>query len=37
MSQKTQGNNMHVCKATVKDYEKKKIKYFKNPELFPDF
>jgi hypothetical protein len=25
---------MHVCKPTIQDYEKK---YFKNPELFPDF
>jgi hypothetical protein len=26
--------SMPVCKATIQDYKKK---YFKNPELFPDF
>jgi hypothetical protein len=26
--------SMHVCKATIQVYQKK---YFKNPELFPDF
>jgi hypothetical protein len=25
--------SMQVCKATIQDYKK----YFKNPELFPDF